>query len=96
MHEIGLQMGMYVKVENFGIKSNSKKGCEKVDMPIIITIEFTMVVSSILPFEPKLVLMFFHIDSIREFKTLVQSWAFATLVVLIIIVIKGGDNKGEK
>jgi len=54
---------MYVKVENFSIESNSKKGCEKGDMPIIITIEFTMVVFSIFPFEQKIVLMFFHIDS---------------------------------
>jgi hypothetical protein len=64
-------------------------------MHVFITKESTMVVSSIFPFEPKLVIMFFHIDSIKEFITLVQTWAFATFIV-IVITIKGGDYKGGK
>jgi hypothetical protein len=36
-------------------------------MHVVITKESTKVVSSISPFEPKLVLMFLHIDSIKEF-----------------------------
>jgi hypothetical protein len=64
-------------------------------MHVVITKESTMVVFSISPFEPKLVLMFFHIDSIKEFITLVQTWASATFIV-IVITIRGGDHKGEK
>ncbi len=41
-------------------------------------------------------MMFFHVDSIRGFKTSFQTWAFATLVVMVIVVRGGGDNKGEK
>jgi hypothetical protein len=44
MHEQHLQKCMFVKVENFGIKSKSKKGFEKGDMHVIITIESTTIV----------------------------------------------------
>jgi heme/copper-type cytochrome/quinol oxidase subunit 4 len=54
-------------------------------MLIIITIEFIMIVSSI-PFELKLVAMFFHIGSIREFKILIQSWVFTTFVVILVVL----------
>ncbi len=57
---------MFVKVENFGIESKSKKGFEKRDMHVI-TIESITIVSSILAFQPELVPMFFHMDSIRKF-----------------------------
>jgi hypothetical protein len=58
---------MFVRVENFGIESKSKKCFEKKDMRVVIIIESTTIVSSILAFQPKLVPMFFHMDSIREF-----------------------------
>ncbi len=56
-----------MRVENFGIESKSKKCFEKKDMRVVIIIESTTIVSSILAFQPKLVPMFFHMDSIREF-----------------------------
>jgi len=37
----------------------------KCDMHVIITIELVIIVSPIIAFEPKLVSMFFHKDSIR-------------------------------
>jgi hypothetical protein len=59
---------MFVRVENFGIESKSKRGFEKGDMHVVITIELTIIVSSILAFQPKLIPLFFHMGSIREFR----------------------------
>jgi hypothetical protein len=50
MHEQHLQKGMFVTVENFNIESKSKRGLEKGDMHVVITIESTTIVSSILAF----------------------------------------------
>ncbi len=50
---------MFAKVNFFGIKSKSKRGFEKGDMHVVITIESTTIVSSILAFQPKLIPMFF-------------------------------------
>jgi hypothetical protein len=52
--------------------------------------------SSILPFQPKLIPMFFHMDSIRKFKSSIISWRFATIVIIVIGVKGIGDSKGEK
>jgi hypothetical protein len=38
---------MIVKVENFSIESKSKKGFEKLDIHVVITIESITIVSSI-------------------------------------------------
>jgi hypothetical protein len=35
-------------------------------------------------------------DSIRKFKSFIQSWRSATIVVIVIGVRGIGDNKGEK
>jgi len=56
---------MFVRVKFFSIESKSKKGCEKGDMHVVITIELTTIVSLIPTFQPKLIPMFFHMDSIR-------------------------------
>ncbi len=40
-------------------------------------------------------MMFFHINSIREFITLVQSWAFVTLAIIVIAIRGERINKGE-
>ncbi len=56
---------MFVRVENFNIESKSKKGFEKSDMHVVMPIESTTIVSSTPAFQPKLILMFFHMDSIR-------------------------------
>jgi hypothetical protein len=55
---------MFVKVEYFGIESKSKRGFEKGDMHVVITIELTTIRSPIIVFELELVPMFFHMDSI--------------------------------
>jgi hypothetical protein len=96
MHEQHLQKGMFVGMENFGIKSKSKRGFEKCDMNVVITIESTTIVSSIPTFQPKLVPIFFHMNCIKEFKSSIQSWRFVTIVVIVIGVKGVGDNRGEK
>jgi hypothetical protein len=68
MHEQHLEKGMFMRLENFGIESKSKRGFEKGDMHVVITIKSTTIVSSILAIQPKLIPMFFHMDSIREFR----------------------------
>ncbi len=83
-------------MENFGIESKSKRGFEKGDMHVFITIESITIMSSIFVFQPKLVPMFFHMGSIRKFKNSIQSWRFATIIIIIIVVRGVGDNKGEK
>jgi len=50
LHELHLQKGIFVMVENFGIESKSKKGFEKGDMHIVITIKSITIVSIILSF----------------------------------------------
>ncbi len=40
--------------------------------------------------------MFFHMDSIRKFKSSIISWRFATIVIIVIGVKGIGDSKGEK
>jgi hypothetical protein len=52
----------------FGIESKSKRGCEKDDMHVVITIELTTIVSSIPTFQHQLIPMFFHMDSIKKLK----------------------------
>jgi hypothetical protein len=59
MHEQYLKKDMFVRVDNFDIESKFKKGFEKDDMNVVITIEITIesmtIVSPIIAFEPKLV-----------------------------------------
>jgi hypothetical protein len=50
---------MFVKVENFGVESKSKRGFEKGDMHVVITIELTTIMSSIPTFQRELIPMFF-------------------------------------
>jgi len=87
---------MFVRVENFGIESKSERGFEKGDMDVVITIESITIVSSIPAFQPELIPMFFHMDSIREFRSFIQNWRFATIIVIVISVREVGDSKGEK
>jgi hypothetical protein len=54
------------------------------------------IVSPIIGFEPKLVPMFFHMDSIKIFKSSLQNWSFTTIIIIINDVKGGGNNKGEK
>jgi len=87
---------MFVKVENFGIDSKSKRGFEKGDMHIVITIELIAIVPSIFTFQRKLIIMFSQMDSIRKFRNFIWRWRSITIVVIIIGVRGVRDNKGEK
>jgi hypothetical protein len=87
---------MFVKVEIFCIESKSKRGFAKGDMHDVIIIESTTIVSSILTFQPELIPMFFHMDSIKEFKSSIQNWRFVTIIIVMIGVRGIGDNKHEK
>jgi len=69
MHEQHLQKCMFVRVENFGIDSKSKRGFEKGDMHVVITIESITIVLSIPTFQLEIISMFFHMDSIKNFKS---------------------------
>jgi hypothetical protein len=51
MHEQYLQECMFMKVKNFNIESKFKKRFEKGDMHVVIIIELTIIVSSIIAFE---------------------------------------------
>jgi hypothetical protein len=65
-------------------------------MHVVIIVESMTIVSPIITFKPTLVPMFFHMDSIRKFKSFFQSWNFVTIVVIIVSVRGGGNIKGEK
>ncbi len=96
MHEQYLQQCMFVKVENFGIKSKSKRGFEKGDMHVVITIESTIIVSSIPTFQLELIPIFFHMDSIRKFRSCIQSWRSITIAIIVTDLKGIKDSKGEK
>ncbi len=53
-------------------------------MHIVIIVESLTIVSSITIFEPKFVHMFFHMDSIKKFRSSFQNWNFVTIVVIIV------------
>jgi hypothetical protein len=42
-------------------------------MHVVITIELATIVSSILTFQPEIIPMFFHMDSIREFRSSIHN-----------------------
>jgi len=65
-------------------------------MHVVITIESTTIVSSILTFQLELVPMFFHMDSIKEFRNSIKRWRLTTIVVIVIHVRGIGDNKARK
>jgi ascorbate-specific PTS system EIIC-type component UlaA len=65
-------------------------------MHVVITIESTTIMSTILAIQPKLIPMFFHMDSIREFRNSIQSWRSTTIVIIAIGVRVIRNNKIEK
>ncbi len=65
-------------------------------MHVVITIESTTIVSSIPSFQPKIVPMFFHMDSIRKFRNSILRWRSAPIVIIVIGVKGIGDNRNEK
>jgi hypothetical protein len=72
INEHHMQKCMFVKVKKFRIESKFKRGFEKGDMHVII-IELITIVSLIIFVGPKLIPMFFHINSIRKFINSLQS-----------------------
>jgi hypothetical protein len=77
---------MFVRMENFGIKSKFKRGFKKYNMHVVIIIESITNLSSILAFQPELIPMFFHMDYINEFRSFIHSWRSTTIDVIIICV----------
>jgi hypothetical protein len=65
-------------------------------MHVVITIKSTTIVLSILIFRLELIPMFFHMDSIREFRSFIQNLKFATIVIIVISVSRIKNKKGEK
>jgi hypothetical protein len=65
-------------------------------MHVVIIFELTTIMLSIPTFQLELVPMFFHMDSIRKFRSSIQSWRFAISVIIIISVRGIRDSKGEK
>jgi hypothetical protein len=59
-----------MKVENFRIESKFKNIFKKGDMHVVIIIELTTIVSSIIVFELG---SYVHLDSIKEFKSIFQN-----------------------
>ncbi len=84
-----------MKANFFCIESKSKKRFEKGDMHFLIPFELTTIVSPITTFEFELISMFFHMDSIKKFRSSLQSWSFVTIVIIIVGVRGKGNNKGE-
>jgi len=64
-------------------------------MHVVITIESTTIMSSLFAFQPKLIPLFFHVDSIREFESFIQNCRSPTIVVIFIDVKGAQDIKGE-
>jgi hypothetical protein len=62
-------------------------------MHVLITIELTTIVSLIPTFQFKLIPMVFHMDSIRKFKSFIQSWRSTTIAIIVIGVKGVGDSK---
>ncbi len=91
MHEQYLQKGMFVKAKNFDIQITFKRGFKKGNMHVVIIVESTIIVSLITPFEPELVPMFSHMDSIRVFRNFIQSWS-SIIIVITIVGVKGEGN----
>jgi hypothetical protein len=65
-------------------------------MHVVITIESMTIISPITLFELKFVPMFFHMDSIRKFKSFFLNWSYATVVVIIVGARRKRNSKGEK
>jgi hypothetical protein len=40
--------------------------------------------------------MFFHLDSIRKFRSSFPNWSYVIIAIIIVDVKGGGNNKGEK
>ncbi len=61
----------------------------------MLSFQLMTIVSLITTFELELVPMFFHMDSIKEFRSFLQSWKFTTIIIIIVDVRGRGNNKGE-
>ena len=85
-HEGKLNVGSFVRIENFGVANKSEKSFEKGDMPVVMKVQSTTSVTIIQSggdneFSPK----FYHSDTIAEFrKRSHEQWAIATIAVCVI------------
>jgi hypothetical protein len=79
--------------------SKSKRGFEKIDMHVVITIELMTIISPIITFKFELFRFpcFFTWIPLSNFlKIFKLSWSSTTIVVIIVGVRGGGNNKSEK
>jgi hypothetical protein len=83
--------------KNFGIEARSQRGFEKGDMLIILIMESTTIVFSIITFELVLIPMFFHFDSLKKIRyRSSQSKFFTTIIVVIVTTIRGVKSSHER
>jgi hypothetical protein len=64
-------------------------------MPILIIVESTIIVSTIPTFQLELIPLFFHIDSLQEFRDRFK-FSNATNTIIVTEVKGGGENSHEK
>ncbi len=81
----------------FGIEARSQTEFEKGDMLIILIVESTTIVLSIIAFELVLIPMFFHFDSFKKFRSRsLQSKFSTTIIVVIVPTIRGVKSSHER
>jgi hypothetical protein len=84
-HEGKLHVGLYVRIENFGISNKSEKSYEKGDMPVVLKVQSTTSILGIEGSNTEFIPKFFHIDSISEFrKRSHEQWAIAMIAACVI------------
>lgn len=76
-------------------ESKFKNEFEKSYMPIITIVELTTIVLPIVAFECALVFMFFCMHFILKIKKIFFKWKFNTIVMIIVNVRGGRNNKHE-
>ena len=93
-HEACLHKRLFVRVENFGLQSKSINGYQQGDMPMVIVIGDTMLVSNILPFHLEVLPMFFFNSFVAEFKTnAYDKWANDTLSMIVVEILGERSTK---
>jgi hypothetical protein len=88
-HQACLQKGLYVRVENFGLEERTQKNFQKGDMPVIIVVGTTTIISAIPPFQPDLEPIFFHTESIQEFRSKWFNKYACTSLAVIVVGVRG-------
>ncbi len=96
MHEQYLQKTCLWRSIFLTLSQSPKGDFRKVTCMLLLQLRLTTIVSPIIVFDPKLVPMFFHMDSIKKFISSLQNSNFVIVVVIIVGVRGRVNNKGEK